>query len=56
MEANEKLLKFTEHLVSISEFSKGKTSDARNDFKKFDRGAKRQVLKGIYKVSQNPLL
>ena len=31
------------------------TNEARNDFNKLDKGIKNQVLKGIYKVSQNPL-
>ena len=34
VDINENLLKFTEHLVSISEFSKGKTSKIFNDVKK----------------------
>lgn len=33
MDVNENLLKFTEHLVSISEFSKGKTSKIFEDVK-----------------------
>lgn len=33
LDVNENLLKFTEHLVSISEFSKGKTSKIFDDVK-----------------------
>lgn len=35
VDVNENLLKFTEHLVSISEFSKGKTSKIFDDISKF---------------------
>jgi len=31
------------------------TTEARNDFNRLDKGMKNQVLKGMYKVSQNPL-
>lgn len=31
------------------------TEEARNDFGRLDKGIKKQVLKGMYKVSQNPL-
>lgn len=31
------------------------TNEARSDFIRLDKGIKKQVLKGIYKVSQNPL-
>lgn len=31
------------------------TNEARNDFNRLDKGMKNQVLKGMYKVSQNPL-
>ena len=31
------------------------TNEARNDFNKLDKGVKKQVLRGIYKVSKNPL-
>ncbi|NMB97919.1 MAG: type II toxin-antitoxin system RelE/ParE family toxin [Clostridiaceae bacterium] len=31
------------------------TNEARNDFNKLDKSVKNQVLKGMYKVSKNPL-
>ena len=31
------------------------TDEAKNDFAKFDKGLKGQILKGIFKVSKNPL-
>ena len=31
------------------------TNETRNDFNNFDKGIKGQILKGIFKVSKNPL-